>query len=333
MIVRHVENVHEALSTGMDEIDRHGVWRESRGGRVLQFPRPVATVYAKPEQRVEMLEWRDSNPFFHFYESLWMMAGRRDVAPLTKYVKRMRDFSDDGRVFNAAYGWRWRHKFDQIHAIVTGLRRDPTCRQQVLQIWDKEYDLATSTKDHACNVAATFQVFHAGQLDMTLFCRSNDMIWGAYGANAVHFSVLHEYVARACGMSVGVFTQISVNLHVYESVYANMMHKRSTCSQTPSVYYSRHTPHPLFADATSAQWWLTSCANFVRDDGRAPGTSVLRSLHPYFTDVALPIVAAHDHHVDGDTEAAVRIVSRCAATDWRSACVAWLSRRLKRADQ
>jgi hypothetical protein len=52
---------------------------------------------------------------------------------------------------------------------------------------------------------------------MTVFCRSNDLIWGAYGANAVHMSILQEYVACGLARPVGHYWQVSNNYHVYES--------------------------------------------------------------------------------------------------------------------
>jgi thymidylate synthase len=52
-------------------------------------------------------------------------------------------------------------------------------------------------------------------LDLTVLCRSNDVVWGAYGANAVHFSVLQEYLAGRIGVDVGVMYQFSNNYHGY----------------------------------------------------------------------------------------------------------------------
>src|SRR6185437_2578726 len=220
-------NVHVALPIMLRNVRHMGLPRDSRNGRVLQFDQPVCTTYARPEQRVECHEWRDSNPFFHFYESLWMLAGREDVAPLVKYVSRMADFSDDGETFNAAYGWRWRHAQieDQLIAIAQRLRRDKNDRRSVLQIWDASLDLFDESepgglyagKDAACNVTATFQINpKTERLDLVVFCRFNDLVWGAFGANAVHFSVLHEYISRRVGAPQGSYKQISVNLHAYD---------------------------------------------------------------------------------------------------------------------
>jgi thymidylate synthase len=69
-------------------------------------------------------------------------------------------------------------------------------------------------KDVPCNTNAFFRVTN-GKLDMMVNCRSNDIFWGAYGANAVHFSFLQEYVASSIGVEVGRYWQNSFNFHAY----------------------------------------------------------------------------------------------------------------------
>jgi hypothetical protein len=68
----------------------------------------------------------------------------------------------------------------------------------------------------------TFQIGVVGELNMTVFCRSNDIIWGCYGANAVHFSYLLEYMAAMINCPVGWYTQISVNWHAYLEILKSM---------------------------------------------------------------------------------------------------------------
>ena len=51
---------------------------------------------------------RDVNIFFLLAEALWIWAGRSDVDFLTKFNSRMAEFSDDGKVFHAPYGFRLR---------------------------------------------------------------------------------------------------------------------------------------------------------------------------------------------------------------------------------
>ncbi|MFH1604429.1 MAG: thymidylate synthase [Pseudomonadota bacterium] len=217
MEVLDVRNVHEALPRAIDLLQQIGVRRESRNGPVLVAPVPVTTVYRRPTERVLFWPERDANPFFHLYESLWMLAGRNDLAPLLRYVTTFGQFSDDGRTLSGAYGYRWRKNWDddQLAVIARRLRENPDDRRCVLQMWDCSYDLDADLKDIPCNLVITFQRDAAGALDMTVFCRSNDIILGAYGANAVHFSMLQEYLALWIGCAVGRYWQVSVNWHAY----------------------------------------------------------------------------------------------------------------------
>lgn len=220
MEVLSVRNVHAALPVGLDFLTKYGFRQNSRNGEVLVYPSPVATVYEHPLERVIFWPERDANPFFHLYEGLWMLQGRNDVVPLSHYVKNMENYSDDGITLYGAYGYRWRREFgyDQLAVIINRLKKDPTDRRCVLSMWSPTTDLLKEQgKDIPCNLTVTFQISN-GTLNMVVFNRSNDIVWGAYGANAVHFSMLLEYMAGSIGCQVGTYTQISVNYHMYLNV-------------------------------------------------------------------------------------------------------------------
>ena len=85
-----------------------GIWQESRSGKVIEYPEPVMTTYKRPEERVLFYPSRDANPFFHLFEALWMLAGKNDLEYVSRFNSRMKDFSDDGKILNGAYGHRWR---------------------------------------------------------------------------------------------------------------------------------------------------------------------------------------------------------------------------------
>ena len=219
MKVIEARNVHDAFIKGIHELRRFGIARNSRNGPVIVMPTPVTTAYQFPKERVIFWPERDANPFFHLYESLWMLMSKDDVEPLIRYAKNIENYADQG-IMHGAYGRRWRKMFgmDQLRIIVQRLKNDPDDRRCVLQMWDAKLDLDRSFRDLPCNVTATFQRNEEGKLDLTVFCRSNDIIWGAYGANAVHFSVLQEYMARCIGCEVGYYYQVSVNWHAYKNV-------------------------------------------------------------------------------------------------------------------
>ncbi len=69
------------------------------------------------------------------------------------------------------------------------LKTYPNDRRTVVGMWDPWEDLweENDGKDYPCNTQIYFWE-RKGQLNMTVCNRSNDMIWGAYGANAVHMS-------------------------------------------------------------------------------------------------------------------------------------------------
>lgn len=128
----------------------------SRNGNVLVIDEPVTVTYRQPEERVLFNQVRNANPFFHLYEALWMLSGRNDVGSIGWYVKQVKEYSDDGKTLNGAYGYRWRHHqtdiiddrkgpdplmVDQLQFLVTHLKAQPDSRRAVLQMWNVEDDL------------------------------------------------------------------------------------------------------------------------------------------------------------------------------------------------
>ena len=218
MYVINARNVAKALPVGINYLRTRGKVEQSRAGMVLVSPVPVTTVYTNPTERVLLSAERDANPFFHLAEALWMLGGRNDAAYLNQFVKNFGErFAEPDGTIHGAYGFRWRHVFgmDQLNMVLQVLRKDPASRQAVISMWDPVADLdKPELKDRPCNTHIYLRI-NEERLDITVCCRSNDALWGAYGANAVHFSVLQEYLAAKLGVQVGVYYQISNNFHVY----------------------------------------------------------------------------------------------------------------------
>lgn len=332
MEVIHARNVQEALPLAIDRLKGIGVDRDSRNGMVKMFPTPVTTVYHKPTERVMFWPERDCNPFFHLFESLWMLAGRNDTKFLMRFVKRMASYSDDGRTFNAAYGYRWREHFghDQLLEVIEMLKADPNSRQAIVQIWDHN-DLTKKTKDKACNMIAQFQINVHGELDMQVSNRSNDIVWGAYGANAVHFSYLQEFMAAAIGVPVGKYYQISNNFHAYHETLKQVEGLASEADSriwNGTGIYDPYTlgevePFPLVS--TPIKQWQEDLSVLLHDG------PIVGLRDPFFRRVATPMWHAHNAFKDGEGidkyDAALEILEQCKATDWRKASQEWIMRR------
>src|SRR5512137_1214536 len=178
-------------------------WEETRNGRALVFREPVLITHLHPERRVLFDPVRNANPFFHYMESIWMLAGSNSIRFPVKFARNLAQYSDDGHTFHGAYGHRWRYHFgfDQIETVIRELTNDHTTRRAVINMWDPEADLGEEGKDFPCNTHLYFRV-KDDRLNMTVCNRSNDMVWGMLGANIVHFSVLLEYIAHSCQLEV-----------------------------------------------------------------------------------------------------------------------------------
>lgn len=323
----NARNVNDAWQLAISLIDHVGVPENSRNGPVRAAPYPIYTVYSNPTERVLLDPVRDANPIFHLHEALWMLAGYNDATWLDQFVS---DFSEryaesDGRM-HGAYGYRWREHFenisspsgggmDQLDMCVEILTKDPTSRQAVIQMWDAEVDLGfMKLKDRPCNTQIYLRV-REGVLDLGTMVRSNDIVWGCYGANVVHFTVLQEYLAARIGIPVGRFSQYSWNWHMYDN--------------------TRH-----LADQKSADSWrgypgtspLVTNPKTIDDEIAAyvdNPASALDAKNVFLNDTALPMFKANVSRKKGDHEAALRWAERIQAPDWKQATVAWLKRRKK----
>ncbi len=334
MIVIKARNAHEALPEGLRLLRERGLRRESRNGTVLVAPEPVTTLYHRPEERVVFWPDRDCNPFFHLMESLWMLHGRNDVEFLTRFVGRMSDYSDDGETFHGAYGYRWRQHFqsiDQLPLIIKELKNNPDSRRCVLQMWDARVDLGRRGKDLPCNTQVFFSRRGDGALDMTVCNRSNDIIWGAYGANAVHFSILQEYIARFIGCPIGSYWQTSNNYHAYLETYEPLA---PLADQARCIYSNRRNPYehirPFSIKTVSNAEWELDLDTFMN----YPNSDKFHDV--FFSRVVRPMYCAHEAWKDRKKEPeerfalATEILQQCVAEDWRIAAEGWLERRLEK---
>jgi hypothetical protein len=65
-------------------------------------------------------------------------------------------------------------------------------------------------------MSMVFRVQDLAYLDMTVFCRSNDLIYGGVtGANIVHFPFIQSVLAYELDLKVGMFYHVVNNAHIY----------------------------------------------------------------------------------------------------------------------
>lgn len=368
MHVIYGDNINHAYAKGVEFFARsfvgHGVRvLESRDGPTLEATSPVTTVYGHPCQRILFDPVRNANPFFHFFETLWMLAGREDVKWLSYFLGDIAKYSDDGKRYHGAYGYRLRGiDHDQIGWVIRHLHEDPNSRRATLSIFSHLFDHRPS-KDIPCNTTVSFSL-RAGRLHMTVFCRSNDMLWGAYGANVVQFSTIQELIAACLGVQVGTYTQISNSFHVYtarplwKEVIADYQATGRYAVKDPYQFETQidNTPIPKiehysigtgnersdkvqrfedkpsdrYANFTHHLTVLMRAISTAQDTGRH--VPFAGSGLAYFEDVATGMFNAFQYYKQGRLDAAIEHANlNVAADDWRWAAILWLNRiRVKR---
>lgn len=292
----------------------------TRGQRRLKIRGPVSTTYRYPRERVLFDVGRDANPFFHFMEALWILAGRDDVEWLAQWLPKISEFSDDGQFFHGAYGLRiLRH--DQVEKAIDRLSRDPHSSRAVIAIYDPSLDSSYAGKDLPCN-CTLFLGIEEGALNLTVANRSNDMIWGAYGANVVQFSTIQEYIAFRLNVKVGWYCQFSNNAHIYPDtdVAKRVLSDINLPRDFYDPFYSEQVvrPYDMF-EYGSHEEWMRYLHLFMSDEP---------SGLPFFLEVAEPIRDAYLEYKSGDLDGAKATCQDIKATDWQLACTEWIDRRI-----
>ena len=330
--------MNDALYQGIEMMKAEADEVPSRVGDTLEMLTPVATTYHKPWERVLINKKRDANPFFHLMESLWILAGRDDVKFLTEFNSRMGDYSDDGHIFNAPYGYRLREYFnsqyklhvDQLESVINILKNDPNSRQAVAQIWDVS-DIEKVTKDKACNMSIVFRI-RAGELCMIVYNRSNDMIWGAYGANVVQFSMIQEYVAAHLNLPMGEYTQVTNSYHVYTTgIGGELWDKlKDTNGYNLDPYIEVYNTVRMKADdMVEFEHDLHRFFKIYDYDGLEAVGASIRWSSAYFKRLVLPMLDTFLVHKRDGAKEALEFTQYIKADDWRIACEHWLQNRVK----
>lgn len=223
----------ETFSTIYPHVNRYICSKEfqaSRGGDVKEIL-DVKTHITNPYRRCVGGYYRNPNIFFLLAEAMWIACGKKDVKFLTIWNKKMAEFSDDGEIFHAPYGYRLRHwgvpsesrlikgvrdvtrGYDQVVDAIRILGENPNSRQVVMEIWNPSFDLGFKTKDIPCNDIIMFKI-RDGKLITTIGNRSNDLHLGL-PTNLFQFSFLTEIIVGCLGIELGTQTHNSQSLHVY----------------------------------------------------------------------------------------------------------------------
>lgn len=202
---------------------------KNAGGSETRELSPAVLELEHPMKRTLLYPRRGNNPFATLAETMWVLAGRSDVAWLEKFLPRAKDFSDDGICWRAGYGPRLRNwhternqDVDQIEFVLKQLTNNIQSRQAIISLWNPALEcVVDKTKDFPCSNWVHFMI-RDGRLNCTVVMRSNDVVWGWSSINVYEFTVLQEVIAGCLGIPVGKYTHLSDSFHIYDKYYEKM---------------------------------------------------------------------------------------------------------------
>lgn len=206
---------------------------------------PATLVITDPKKKVIPSKIRRLNFGFMVAELLWILRGSDNVDEIAWYNGSWRNFSDDGKTLNGAYGKRiFKHpcafndgikdtivEVNQFKKCYELLKEDPDSRQATIVLFNPLLD-NRETKDKPCTNLLRFSI-RKNKLNMLVMMRSNDIEKGT-PYDIFNFTSLQEIMAGLLGIEVGKYTHVADSLHLYESYFETA--KELVTERYPSLY-------------------------------------------------------------------------------------------------
>jgi len=206
-------------------------------GSLIKENLAVTLILDNPRARRLTSQKRLTNYGFGVGEFLWYWQGKQDLATMVYYNKRMKDFSDDGKTLNSAYGHRIKKatfeqdkgfptfpNASQWEACIETLCNDPDSRRALLLInWpgDNVHAAYTGSKDVPCTLSLQFFI-RDGKLDLHGHMRSNDVMWGLtydlFSFTLFQECMLNELkcIDKFKNLELGKYYHTAGSIHLYE---------------------------------------------------------------------------------------------------------------------
>jgi thymidylate synthase len=168
----------------------------------------------KPRARLSRSKTR-GKVFSSLGELLWYLTEDNCLDFIVPYIPDYRKYSEDGVSIYGGYGPRiFRQRgHDQLLNIITLLRKRPTSRKAVVQIFNAE-DLANHHKDIPCTTTLQFLV-RDELVHLIVTMRSNDAYIGL-PHDVFCFTMLQEIVTRSLNRELGTYIHFVGSMHLYE---------------------------------------------------------------------------------------------------------------------
>lgn len=249
------QTVSETIHSLYSDILNYGTYRESRNGGCRSLY-DVNLEIKNPRSRHLQLNGRKSNIFAMIAETFWVMAGDSYISPyLDFFLPRAKQYSDDGKTWNGAYGPRLYYKH-QLQSIPLMFKEDGLeTRRAIVTIHDSDIDSSEAIEetygagykglDRPCNLLLNFYVIEDNKFVTKVIQRSGDAIFGTGSINPFEFSFLHEMMYNEVkkyhpDLKLGPYRWHVTNAHLYD--FSSSQAETALKKKQPNVLDENTTP-------------------------------------------------------------------------------------------
>jgi len=170
---------------------------------------------------------------------LYLIRGTNTVEEIAFYAPRVMDFSDDGiHLFGSSYGFKI-FKDDRFWNMVEKLQTTKNSKRLYFPIFTED-DFLRDSKDIPCAIGFLLEP-RGNVLNVTLLMRANDA-QKLLPYNLFEFSLLHECIAVASGMTIGEFSYYAGSLHLRgddTTITENPWDDASTTTMKPVTSFTK----------------------------------------------------------------------------------------------
>lgn len=157
-------------------------------------------------------------------EIKWYLSGDYSVEKIGERAKFWYVVADENFQVYSNYGAKlFREKtrgLSQFERALGELKKNPESRRAVFffSLYPVDYHVMSSTKDFVCTLYGHCIVNPEKKLDMYIYMRSNDSIWG-FGNDVPWFTLIQEMFAVKLKIPMGEYHHHSGSFHIYEKFY------------------------------------------------------------------------------------------------------------------
>lgn len=146
---------------------------------------------------------------FRFAEAYWILSGDNKVSSICPYAPSIEYFSDNGYVFQGAYGPK---VTEQLLYVCDNLKLDFNSRQAVISIWRENPRVS---KDIPCTLTLQFLIRNSA-IHCVATMRSSD-IWLGLPYDIFNFTCITEWIRLAVNKAVGPLARGSLIMNLGSS--------------------------------------------------------------------------------------------------------------------